>query len=810
MKVKQGEGFTKISVCLVNGVEEQILTGRMVVEFSGDYNTKLSTFLKRYNAILFNSFVTRDDTLMALVGLGDNPDLVNNISKNIQKTNQIASPSTESMTFSSIDALKTVAVYYDIFANSSDIVSGVSFNHPAYQQSVASFPIPATTSNTGAGVDEIVTNEESSTGTKSTDLEWLVNKSPFSPEITKAWSRSQGEDSVVAIIDSGFGTIDKYKDFKDRVIYKPELLINDYNEYKTYCQQVRSGQDPSKIKYPNGNFVFSTSDTNIDVPTNLASAVTPDCYPNKLQNKLNTACVYNEVAYRGACYNDTEIKKNYTLVNPPAHGFEVSSIIASTSDDFSHISGVAPKVKILPIAYNSKSTIDDYTFLLAISKVNDYLTFGSSYEKRKVDVISISTALSLQNSIWAHLQTFNCSNCINSTSVVFKKTGRLSNNPLEYYLNNFISYYSQDLKIPVVVGAGNNGDYADTYLPAICDDAITVGAYEIYNTNSTSSIRRASFPILNPFASSNYGKSVDLWANGRGTYTFLPQPNTSNSVYDFKSLQGSSFSTPIVAGVISLLKSWNKNLNGQDIKKILLERGYNLPINGDFRVPSGSNQKAINALASIIDIRVGAKKSITITGIYNSNNTVNPDSDNNSFYNTLKLTKDYTNLYSSFIGKKVTITGWLARDRNFINPSLTIAPIEDFELAQMKEKPSTNVPSRWYVRIYNIDDTGYAYVNLNNVATAYYSQDTGYIDVTSMISAGNNNFTFKTYNYSGGYTWGFQVKKDNNIVFNDISGSAGSYGANNNDQTKSYQYVYNHIITIDANGNVAANKNNLP
>lgn len=79
-----------------------------------------------------------------------------------------------------------------------------------------------------------------------------------------------------------------------------------------------------------------------------------------------------------------------------------------------------------------------------------------------------------------------------------------------------------------------------------------------------------------------------------------------------------------------------------------------------------------------------------------------------------------------------------------------------------------------------------------------YLQDSGYMNVTGYLQNGANNFTFTVYNNCCGYAWGFQILKNNDIVFNETAGIAGVIGANNNDQSKPYQYVYNKIVIINA------------
>lgn len=784
-----GSGLSSISVCEINGEQTEILTGRLVVEFSGDYENKLKPFLEKYDAVVLHSFITPDNTLFALIGLGETPQITSKIVDNIKKVNTIASPYTESINFSSINAVKTVATFYDIYANTQDLVSSVAFDSPSYQQGRSSSP------NANGN---IITNEEQfKVGDSLTSLnfDWLENQTSYSPKITQAWQYSQGEDTVVAVLDSGFGVIDKYPEFKDRVIYKKELLTNDYSEYLPYCKRARNGEDPSKILTPLGNFAFSSSQNILLIPEN-ARGLTPDCYPYKLQKALNTDCTYSQSVYDSACYYDTEVI-NHRLKNAPDHGFEVASIISSSNDDLSHIAGVAPKSKILPVAYNANAAgfIDDYTFLLALSKLYSYVVSGG-----KVDVLSISSSLNKTSTAWDHLKNFSGSTFMSKNLFTLKKTGVTYTNPTMYWMNNLVSFFSLDLKIPVVVSAGNSNLDAGNFFPASCDDAISVGGYQIKG----SSIERGSY---DKDKYSNYGKAVDVWGQSVDVLSYLPSENEINFDYTQKYLKGTSFATPAVSGLVALLKSWNKNLTGTEntaiypsqrapnVKSILQDSGYSLPSTGGF-IGATSNQRAINAYKSITDSRVGAKKYTTIWGVYNSDNTIKQDSGG-----FVVPTYNYTKTYSDLVGKHVAVTGWLARDRVKFNPNLKANP-ENIELLQIRE--TQVAPTHWYIRIYNVDDTGTAIVNfnVNNQYTAYYSQDTGFIDITNLVNIGNNIVEFKMHNNSGGYTWGFQLKRNDTLVFNDRAGTAGVQGANKNDNKAVNQDVYDKKITFDTAGNL--------
>lgn len=84
---------------------------------------------------------------------------------------------------------------------------------------------------------------------------------------------------------------------------------------------------------------------------------------------------------------------------------------------------------------------------------------------------------------------------------------------------------------------------------------------------------------------SNYGKkNVDLFAPGVQTYSTTPE----NS---YASQQGTSFASPIVAGVAALLRSYFPELNAKQVKKILLKSVS--PQDYKVKVPGSSEEKLL-------------------------------------------------------------------------------------------------------------------------------------------------------------------------------------------------------------------------
>lgn len=54
-----------------------------------------------------------------------------------------------------------------------------------------------------------------------------------------------------------------------------------------------------------------------------------------------------------------------------------------------------------------------------------------------------------------------------------------------------------------------------------------------------------------------------------------------------------------------------------------------------------------------------------------------------------------------------------------------------------------------------------------------YSQSSGYVNVNGYLVTGLNNFTFIDYNGQDYYSWGFELRKNCDIIFSDIQSYNG-------------------------------------
>jgi subtilisin family serine protease len=150
-------------------------------------------------------------------------------------------------------------------------------------------------------------------------------------------------------------------------------------------------------------------------------------------------------------------------------------------------------------------------------------------------------------------------------------------------LQNAINY-AWSKGVVIVAAAGNNGDSVPCY-PGACTNVVAVSA-----TNSSDA--RTSW--------SNYGSYIDIAAPGA---TILTLSGTSG----YESMDGTSFSSPLTAGVVALMRAANPSLSNANIVNALLANADDLGASGkdnDFgygRVNARRAVAAVSGAASAVD-----------------------------------------------------------------------------------------------------------------------------------------------------------------------------------------------------------------
>lgn len=131
------------------------------------------------------------------------------------------------------------------------------------------------------------------------------------------------------------------------------------------------------------------------------------------------------------------------------------------------------------------------------------------------------------------------------------------------YLLRDVIRFAYSKNIVMTASAGNDATDLLHY-PSAFDEVISVGA-------SDNDDRKASF--------SSFGETVDLYAPGYQILsTSILGKGSSEFNNDYAYVNGTSFSSPIVAGVAGLLLSRNKNLTNEEIRGILVSTTDYFPV----------------------------------------------------------------------------------------------------------------------------------------------------------------------------------------------------------------------------------------
>lgn len=102
---------------------------------------------------------------------------------------------------------------------------------------------------------------------------------------------------------------------------------------------------------------------------------------------------------------------------------------------------------------------------------------------------------------------------------------------------------------------------------------------------------------------------------------------------------------------------------------------------------------------------------------------------------------------------------------------------------------------RYYIRMYkDTDDTSKVKVNRQLVATMSFKQDSGWIEITGYLLEGDNTIELTDENGNEGWAYGFELKKDDSVIWNDSCGTPDSLGCRDDDITRGL--IYRALITL--------------
>jgi subtilisin family serine protease len=218
--------------------------------------------------------------------------------------------------------------------------------------------------------------------------------------------------------------------------------------------------------------------------------------------------------YKDDAYGWDFVMNSNNTIPRGEHGTMVSSAIAAKKDNGIGIAGIAPNVKIMPL--------------------NIALEDGLSIS---VDAANMAIKYAVDN----------------GADIINLSFGGYDSNP--YYADAL--QYAYDNNVLVVAATGNDNIYLNTdpFAPACVDlsNNVVIGVSSI-----DSNYLKSSF--------SNYGSScTDLSAPGE----FIPLAIPASFGY-YTYGDGTSFASPLVAGIAALVRSKNPTWNVEEVKYVLL------------------------------------------------------------------------------------------------------------------------------------------------------------------------------------------------------------------------------------------------
>ena len=257
------------------------------------------------------------------------------------------------------------------------------------------------------------------------------------------------------------------------------------------------------------------------------------------------------------------------------HGTTVASVAAAQSNNGSLITGMDWNAKVLPVRVSgrcgiatSSDIVDAFYWATGSGRVDPVIGVNSN----PADVINLSFA----------------------TDTPLFGGGCASNDMVALAIAD-----ARARGVSVVISAGNNSGGAVQY-PANCPGTIAAGAAEQDGQLATYTAKGTGIAYLTLHAP---GDSQGLYAGASNTGTRTPNANGSTAFL----FAGTSFSAPMVAGAISLLKAVRPSLTPTQIDSLLRDNARAYAANADFNVGvlnnvNRSNCSSTSCGAGLLDV----------------------------------------------------------------------------------------------------------------------------------------------------------------------------------------------------------------
>jgi hypothetical protein len=143
---------------------------------------------------------------------------------------------------------------------------------------------------------------------------------------------------------------------------------------------------------------------------------------------------------------------------------------------------------------------------------------------------------------------------------------------------------------------------------------------------------------------------------------------------------------------------------------------------------------------------------------------------------------EYGNLMRGLVYRNIITLKLVMVSPTHIDKKITLGPYDGYH--------------RYYIHMYkDPDDTEKVKVNEQLVATMSFRQDSGWIEITGYLLEGDNTIELTDENGpEGGWSYVFELKQNDSLIWSDSCGTPGSFGCRDDDITRGL--VYRALLTL--------------
>ena len=393
------------------------------------------------------------------------------------------------------------------------------------------------------------------------------------------------------------------------------------------------------------------------------------------------------------------------------HGTEVSGIVGARVNNFIGIAGVSNRCKIVPLKTSTKNNYNDVIY-------------------------------GYQSMIYAAIRGCKVLNCSWGIPVFYS------------IVNQTVVDYATVCDVAIVAAGGNvgsngAGNYSSFY-PA--------GYFGVLGVGSVDKEDIAGNIV--------YGVPVRILAPSNGNWTI----SGSNSYK--RVMSGSSFATPVVSGVVGLLKAFKPELNSKEVLEIVRQNADKINDNGKNDYDSAFIPLRVNAHKALLNYETENFSIILVDNFFTDINT-GEITNRVDEVDTLELNIILENILNDAFDVQLNFVQIFCMNSNaytFIEPTLSIGNIKKGERIKYKTKVIVNNPysdeAIFKVYISGKNKNNLLYEDAFKMRLATNNSVTTFRNDMMVISAGDaGSIGYSTPTSLESFGEGFLNKKLGNFIY---------------------------------------------